>query len=63
MCAIANDTQRRRALELTPIGKVWGIGRRLRRRLAEYGMNTALDFADRPEADIRQLLNITGVNT
>lgn len=63
VCAISNDTQRRRALELTPIGKVWGIGRRLRRRLAEYGMSTALDFADRPEADIRQLLNITGVNT
>lgn len=63
VCIIDNEYRRRRALELTPIGDVWGIGRRLVRRLAAYGINTAADFATMPQEDIEKIVNITGVNT
>lgn len=63
VCVMRTDEQRRKALSLTPLSKVWGIGRRLNRRLAQCGIQTALDLADRCAADVEQLLNITGVNT
>lgn len=63
VCIIDSDDKRRKALSLTAIDDVWGIGRRLSRRLHDVGIETALDFADRPEADIRRLLNIVGQRT
>jgi DNA polymerase V len=63
VCAIFSDIQRRKALSLTPIGDVWGIGRKTRDRLLNYGINTALDFADKTETFVRQLLTKPGVMT
>lgn len=63
VCAIDNDYRRRRALELTDIGDVWGIGRRLVRRLANYGISKAVHLAERPESEVEQMLNVAGMRT
>ena len=63
VCAIDNETRRRRALELTPAGDVWGIGRKLVRRLAAYGITRAIDLADRSREDIGKILNVCGMRT
>lgn len=44
-CLIATEAQRLKALRLSPIGQVWGIGRRLQERLKARGVTTAYDFA------------------
>lgn len=63
VCIIDNEEKRRKALQLTDIGDVWGIGRRLSRRMHDVGIHSALDLADRPKADIERLLNIVGERT
>lgn len=63
VCFIDNDTKRRKALELTEIGDVWGIGRRLAKRFAMYGITRALQFADMSADDAAKVLNITTLRT
>lgn len=63
VCMIDNDEKRRKALSLTEIEDVWGIGRRLSRRLRDVGIQTALDLADRPKEDVERLFNIVGQRT
>lgn len=63
VCAIDNEYRRRRALELTEIGDVWGIGRRLVKRFAAYGIRNAIRFADMPADDVEKIVNVTGVRT
>lgn len=63
VCAVDSDERRRKALALTALDDVWGIGRRLNRRLANYAMANALDFADWPEENVRSVLAIPGVRT
>ncbi|MDE7426932.1 MAG: Y-family DNA polymerase [Muribaculaceae bacterium] len=63
VCAVDTEQKRRKALSLTPVGDVWGVGRRLNRRFAQVGIDTALDLADRPSTDIERLLNVTGQRT
>jgi DNA polymerase V len=45
------------------IKDVWGIGRRSFKRLAELGIQTALDFANRKEAWVKRLFGVNGVRT
>lgn len=63
VCIIDSEDKRRKALALTDIGDVWGIGRRLSRRLHDVGIHNALDLADRPRTDVERLLNVTGERT
>ncbi len=63
VCTIDNDERRRKALELTALDDIWGVGRRLSRRLANYALRNALDFADWPEENVRAVLAIPGVRT
>lgn len=63
VCVIDNEQKRRKALEMTPISDVWGIGRRLAVKLKEYGIETAAQFADTPLPKIRKILNINGQRT
>lgn len=62
-CLIDNDEKRIKALELTPIGDVWGIGRRLSRRLSERGIVTALQFAGLDRERVRNNFTVTGERT
>ncbi|MDE6108806.1 MAG: Y-family DNA polymerase, partial [Muribaculaceae bacterium] len=59
VCIIDDEHKRRRALELTDISDVWGIGRRLSRRLTPLGYTRAIAFADLKQADVERSFNIT----
>lgn len=63
VCIIDNDEKRRKALRLTEIGDVWGIGRRLAARLNKAGITRAIDFADLTKIEVEQLLNVVGQRT
>lgn len=49
VCRIVTEDQRVKALKLTPIGDVWGIGRRVAPRLLAMGLTTAFDYVSRPQ--------------
>ena len=63
VCLIDTDEKRLKALELTPIDDVWGIGWRSAPKLQKMGVNTALDFIQRPSAWVHKHMGITGVRT
>lgn len=57
-CIISDDTARRKALSLTAVGDVWGVGRRLAPRFNRIGIETALQLADMDGDMIRNHFNI-----
>jgi len=59
-CIIDSDNKRRKALTLTPIEDVWGVGRRNAPKLRRHGITTAMQLADLPENDVKDLFNIIG---
>lgn len=63
VCAIDSEEKRRKSLSLLDLEDVWGIGRRLGRRLRQYGLDTALDLADLPRERVSRILNVTGERT
>lgn len=63
VCVIDTDEKREKALLLTEIGDVWGIGRRYNEKLRYYGINTALDFTKRSRSWVRQLMGVVGERT
>lgn len=62
-CLIDTDCKRLKALSLTAVEDVWGIGRRHLRRLSLHGISTALQLASLSEEVVRGMFNITGVRT
>lgn len=62
-CFIANDEQREKALKLTDVEDVWGIGRRHTRSLNARGIKTAYDFTQRPRLWVKRFYHITGERT
>lgn len=50
-----------RALEITDVGDVWGIGRSYSRLLKEYGIHNALQLRDADDAFIKKGMGIVGV--
>ena len=63
VCVIDSDDKIRKALALTPIAEVWGIGRRGAPRLEAAGAKTALDFIGRPVEWVRGMMGIGGIRT
>lgn len=63
VCVIDSDEKRVRALSLTPIGDVWGIGRRHGARLAAMGILGAQDFTQMPRQTVRQMMTVVGEKT
>lgn len=63
VCIIDNDEKRLKALQLFPVGDVWGIGRQFRKKLEYYGITTAYDFQNKQESWISRLFNLPGVRT
>lgn len=62
-CVIDSEEARRKALELTEIGDIWGVGRRLSKRFYQMGIDNALQFADMPRQRVESFMNVTGVRT
>lgn len=56
-CLIDNDEKRLKALALTAVEDVWGIGRRYAARLVSLGVKTAADFANMPESWVKATFN------
>ena len=63
VCLIDTEEKRKKALQDFPIEDVWGIGRRMRKQLAYYGIHTAADFCSKSESWIRKEFTVTGVRT
>ena len=63
VCVIDSEVKRAKALQLTQVGDVWGIGRQSADKLTCRGVNTAWDLAGQKETWVRRLLGITGVRT
>ena len=60
VCVIDTDARREKALKLTPIDDVWGIGRRYAKMLRARGVNTAYDFTQQPEGWVKQKMTVAG---
>ena len=61
-CIIDTEDKRRKALKMTELGDVWGIGRRLSKHFAARGLRTALDLADMTEEQMKEY-NVTVLRT
>lgn len=61
VCRIMTEEQRAKALKLTPIGDVWGIGRRVAPRLLAMGLTTAFDYVSMPQDWVYKNLGLGGL--
>ena len=63
VCMIDTDEQRRKALSLTEIGDVWGIGWRGAPKLISLGITNAASLVEMPESWVRKQMGVGGVRT
>lgn len=63
VCIIDTKEKRIRALQLTEIGDVWGIGRRQAAKLEQQGVKTAFDFTQLPGSWVRKNMTVVGERT
>ena len=63
VCMMETESKRLKALEMTPVSDVWGVGRRLAPRMEEWGIRTAMDFVQRPRAWVQSRLGVNGLRT
>lgn len=60
---IDTEEKRIKALNITSIGKIWGIGRRTAKSLVLSGVEQAIDFALKPADWVRAKYTVTGLRT
>lgn len=60
VCKINTEEKRIKALKLTPIADVWGIGRQHINRLNTEGVKTAYDFTQLNRSWVRKYMTVTG---
>lgn len=63
VCLIDTEEKMIKALKLTDVGDVWGIGRRITHRLNRYGIKTAYDFTQADRRFVRKHFHVTGERT
>lgn len=63
VCLMETDQKRLKALSLTPIGDVWGVGRKLAPKMEAKGIRTALDFVQRPREWVAETFNVNVLRT
>lgn len=63
LCIINTEEKRIKALQLTDIVDVWGIGRRQAEKLEKQGVKTAYDFTQLPGSWVRKNMTVTGERT
>lgn len=59
--SVMDSEVRRRVLSQTPVGEVWGVGRRLSLKMRQWGIVTAADLASRPLSWVRKTMTVMGV--
>ncbi len=52
-----------KALEMTEVGDVWGIGKQFAKKLHRNGVKTALDLINQPDGWIRKEMGVNGLKT
>lgn len=62
-CYISDDDQRIKALKLFDVQDVWGIGRRISRKLKQAGVFTAYDYTQKTKEWIKSRFHIPGERT
>ena len=62
-CMISNEEQRVKALQLFKVEDVWGIGRRIAKKLHLEGVHTAYDFTRKPRKWVKSRFHIPGERT
>ncbi|USE38716.1 Y-family DNA polymerase [Endozoicomonas sp. SCSIO W0465] len=55
---LTSPVRQRRLMEITPVGEVWGVGRRIGKRLEASGIKTAAQLADANRQWIRKQFSI-----
>ncbi|WP_028318217.1 translesion error-prone DNA polymerase V subunit UmuC [Desulfobulbus elongatus] len=60
---LSDRERQRRLLRITPVEEVWGVGRRLSRRLRLMGIDTALDLGARDKGELRRRFSVTLART
>lgn len=60
VCVIDTEEKRIKALQSLPVDEVWGIGRRLSKRLNAMGIHNAYDFSKMPRDRVRKMMTVTG---
>lgn len=63
VCVIDTEAKRRKALELSDLSDVWGVGRRTYARLLSLGIRTPLEFADKPGEWVHRHFSKPGIQT
>lgn len=63
LCIIGTEEKRIKALQLTEIGDIWGIGRRQVAKLEKQGGKTAYDFTKLPGSWMRKNMTVVGERT
>ncbi|MGA0333439.1 MAG: Y-family DNA polymerase [Kiritimatiellia bacterium] len=58
---IADEATRTACLKDFPVEDIWGIGKRISKRLHERGIHTAWDFTGLPDVWVRRELTVTGL--
>ena len=62
-CVIATEDQRQKALRLFKVEDVWGIGRRIAKKLNYSGISTAYDFTQQSRDWIKTRFHVPGERT
>ncbi len=63
VCVIDSEEKMLKALSLTPVCEVWGIGWRSAPKLEAMGVKTALDFVRRPALWVQEKMGVNGLRT
>ena len=63
ICIIDTEEKRIKALQLTDISDVWGIGRRQAAKLEKQGVKTAYDFTQLSSSWVRKNMTVVGERT
>jgi DNA polymerase V len=63
VCIIDTDEKLEKALKLTAVGDVWGIGRQYAKKLEYYSIHTAWDFTQRSKSWVHHTMGVVGERT
>ena len=63
VCSLVNYNNIDRILELTEVGDVWGVGRRLSKKLINHGIHNAKLLKNCSDSWIRKTMSVNGLKT
>ena len=63
VCSLVNYNNIDRILEITEVGDVWGVGRRLSKKLINHGIHNAKLLKNCSDSWIRKMMSVNGLKT